>query len=159
MPDENYQHSDLAEGGKRPTTAGRIYAGAIFAAVVGIFWFLWSISADIMAANYIFGVCGFKQEYGLPCPGCYVTTASIAFVRGRVFEAFYIQPAGALLCSVLALVGVFSLLIAVFGIKFGFLYRLKLAQVIKYVIVSGIIIFGSGWGVTLARTIAELNNP
>lgn len=40
--------------------------------------------------------CGFHQRTGLPCPTCGMTTAFAWAVRGRIIQAFRIQPAGAL---------------------------------------------------------------
>ena len=110
---------------------------------------------DLIDITGIFGVCGFKQAYGLPCPGCYITTSAEAFVKGRILESFYIQPAAAVFCCLFAMVAVFALLVAVFGVDFGILGRVKAPQIIKYFIVSAMIILGGGWAVTLGRALAE----
>jgi len=115
----------------------RFIASAVFIAVVAV-WF--------------FGVCGFKQSTGWPCPGCYVTTSAMAFAQGRILNAFYIQPAGALLCCGLVTVGVIAFLTAVFGKDFDFLHRPLSSKLIKYILISLIIIFSLAWAVTLART-------
>lgn len=44
-----------------------------------------------------FAPCGFHVRYGIPCPTCGMTTSFALLVRGRVWEAFVVQPAGAVL--------------------------------------------------------------
>lgn len=44
-----------------------------------------------------FAPCGFYKQTGLPCPTCGMTTSFALLVRGRVWEAFAVQPAGAVL--------------------------------------------------------------
>jgi hypothetical protein len=101
--------------------------------------------------------CGFRQRYNLPCPTCGMTTSIKAFAQGKIFESFYIQPAAALLCSVLAVSASFSLFIAVSGIYFDFLNRFFDEIKIKYVVLALIIIVAIGWAVTLARALAANN--
>jgi hypothetical protein len=134
------------------TPLRRLIAAAVFIVVVAIFVFLWAGATGKIDMTWFFGVCGFKQSTGLPCPGCYVTTSAMAFTQGRILEAFYIQPAGALLCCGLAVAGVIAFLTAVFGKDFSFLHRPLSSKLIKYILISAIIIFGCAWAVTLART-------
>ena len=103
------------------------------------------------------GYCGFKQRYGLPCPTCGMTTATLAFAQGKIFEAFFIQPAGALLCSVLVVIALLALVIAVFGVYFRFLERFFREVKIKYIILALIVIIAAGWAVTLARALVANN--
>jgi len=52
--------------------------------------------------------CGFHERTGYPCPTCGMTTAFAYAARGRLVEAFVVQPAGALLalgCLVVAVFG------------------------------------------------------
>lgn len=129
----------------------RLGAGLIFLVVVALFG-LFSL-----AAHYRIGLwpllCGFKQKYGLPCPTCGMTTSAFAFAGGRIFEAFYIQPAAAVLCGVLAVSAFLAFLIAVFGVHFGFLKRFFSEVKIKYIVLALIIIVAAGWAVTWARTV------
>jgi len=83
-----------------------------------------------------------------------MTTSAMAFVRGRILQAFYIQPAGAIICCGLVVIAIFALLIAVFGVNFRFLHQPVSRRFIKFFIVSLIIILGAGWAVTIARAIA-----
>lgn len=106
----------------------------------------------------LFGVCGFKQEHGLPCPGCGFTTSAIAFARGQIFDSFYTQPASAVLCSIIAIIGVFSLLAALFGIKFRFLDK-PVGVIVKYILITLMILFLGGWAVTLSRAMAVRQLP
>jgi hypothetical protein len=83
----------------------------------------------------------------------------MAFVKGRILEAFYVQPAGAFFCCVLAVVAVLSLLAAVFGVQLEFLRGLMRRRVAVYLVIWTVIILGCGWAVTLSRALAERNTP
>lgn len=101
--------------------------------------------------------CGFKQRYNLPCPTCGVTTSVKAFAQGKIVESFYIQPAAAFLCCVLAVSASLALFIAVSGIYFDFLNRFFAEIKIKYIVFALIVIVAIGWVVTLARALAANN--
>jgi hypothetical protein len=103
------------------------------------------------------GYCGFKQRTGLPCLGCGMTTATLAFAQGRIFEAFYIQPACGLLCSVMVIAAFPAFIIAVFGVYFRFIERFFKEVKLRYMILALIIIIVAGWAVTLARAVAAKN--
>jgi len=103
------------------------------------------------------GYCGFRQRTGLPCPTCGMTTATLAFAQGRILEAFYIQPACGLLCSLLVIVAILAFIIAVFGIYFRFIERFFKEVKLRYMILALIIIIAAGWAVTLARAVAAKN--
>ena len=148
------QHSNSEKNIVPLKVSQRIAAGGALAVIVGIFALLWAGVAGIVDMTLLFGVCGFKQSYGLPCMGCYITTSAKAFVQGRVLESFYIQPAGAILCCGLVVGGVLALLIAVFGVNFRFLHRPLSMRTFKYVVISLIIVLAGGWAVTLARDLA-----
>jgi hypothetical protein len=54
--------------------------------------------------------CGFYERTGYPCPTCGMTTAFAHMVRGRIWNAFAVQPAGALaalLCAFTFLTGTY----------------------------------------------------
>ncbi|MBN2590612.1 MAG: DUF2752 domain-containing protein [Sedimentisphaerales bacterium] len=101
------------------------------------------------------GRCGFKMMYGIPCPTCGYTTATLAFARGKVISAFYIQPACAFICSTFVLIDIISFIIAVFGVNFLFISRFFAEVKIRHIIFSLIVIVASGWAVTLARAVAH----
>jgi len=103
------------------------------------------------------GYCGFKQRYGLPCPTCGMTTAALAFAQGKIFEAFFIQPACALLCCVLVVIAFLAFVISVFGVYFRFLERFFREVKVRYIILALIVIIAAGWAVTLARALAAGN--
>ena len=69
---------------------------------------------------------------------------------GKIFESFYIQPAAALLCCVLAVSAFLAFFVAVFGVYFDFLNRFFSKVKIKYIIIALIVIVAVGWAVTLA---------
>ena len=100
------------------------------------------------------GYCGFQQTTGLPCPTCGMTSATLAFAQGRIFEAFYIQPAAGLLCSIMILVALLTLAIAVSGVYFHFIQRFFAEIKLRYMILALFFILTAGWAVTLARALA-----
>ena len=133
------------------TPTRRLIAAAVFVVVVAIFVFLWLGGAGKIDMTWFFGVCGFKQSTGWPCPSCYVTTSAMEFAQGSILDAFYTQPAGALLCCGLIAAGVIAFLTAVFGKDFRFLHQPISSKLIKYILISLVIVFGLAWAVTLAR--------
>ena len=138
----------------RASPRQRFYAAVVFVCVVLVLGFLALAACGKIDLERLMHPCGFKQEYGLPCPTCGITTAAVTFVQGRIFESFYIQPAGALLCCLLVFAAFFALMTAAFGIYFDFVERLLAAVKLKYLILALVIIIGAGWMVTLARALA-----
>jgi len=134
---------------------GRIVAGGIVLAIAAFFAVFW------VAGQYKLTLwpypCGFKQRYDLPCPSCGMTTASMAFAQGRILEAFYIQPAAAVILCGIAVIAVFALFMALSGRYFVFLERFLADVKVKYVILALAIVFACGWAVTLARALAAKN--
>jgi len=103
--------------------------------------------------------CGFKQRYGLPCPTCGMTTAAMLFVKGKLFEAFYVQPAGAVLCTLAAVAAILALLVAVSGLYFDVSGCIGSWISLKYVLLLLGVVIACGWAVTLARTLAGRVQP
>jgi sorbitol-specific phosphotransferase system component IIC len=153
------QQTNSGELSHKVTFSQRIVAIVVLAAILGLFAFLRIAADGNLDLSRILGICEFKRTYRLPCVGCWITTSAIAFVQGRIFDAFYIQPAGAIICSTLAVIGVFALLIGIFGVNFRFLKEPISRRAIKYVVVSLIIILVSGWAVTISRAIAAGDLP
>jgi len=141
----------------RASSRQRITAAIVCLAVVGFFG-LFALAGhyNINMGRWL-GYCGFKQKYGLPCPTCGMTTAALAFAQGKIFEAFYIQPACALLCCVLVVTALLAFLIAVWGVYFRFLERFFAEVKVRYIILALIVIIAAGWAVTLARALAVSN--
>jgi hypothetical protein len=82
-----------------------------------------------------------------------MTTAAIAFAHGRIFRAFYIQPAGAVLCCGLAIAAFLSFLTAVFGLHCRVLKYLIAEVRLRYIILLLAVIIAGGWLVTLTRAL------
>lgn len=133
----------------------RVVCGVVFWVSAGVFVLLWLMGNGTLSPERLFDPCGFKMDYGLPCPACGMTTAAIAFSHGSVFEAFYIQPAGAVLCCLLAITGFFAFITAVFGVCFAFLKRFFVEVKIWHLILILAIIVFCGWAVTLARAVTS----
>jgi len=137
------------------TRNGRIIAVWILLIGLAICIFLALVARGNINISRYMGVCGMKVRYGLPCPTCGFTTAALAFFRGDCLEAFYIQPAGALLCLAVVIAVFLAFITAVFGVYFPFLKdlagRVKLWQIVLAVIV---ILLGA-WAVTLSRALAQ----
>jgi len=133
----------------------RIIAALLFVIISAGFVVLFLAAKGKINLDYWLGPCGFKQRFHLPCPSCGMTTSAIAFVSGRIFESFYIQPAGFVFCVVCLISAVYSFLTAVFGIYFSFLkYVFRRSNTI-YVILAVFIILAAGWAVTLIRAVME----
>jgi Na+/citrate or Na+/malate symporter len=139
----------------RASPRQRLTATGVFL-VLAVFFGLFALAGHYKITLYPFP-CGFKQRYNLPCPTCGVTTSVIAFAQGKIFDSFYIQPAAALLCSILVVSAIFALFIAVSGIYFNFLNRFFAEIKIKYVIIALIVVIALGWAVTLTRALMENN--
>jgi len=101
------------------------------------------------------GYCGLKQRTGLPCPTCGMTTATLAFAQGHIGEAFYSQPAWALLCSAMVVAALFAFITAVFAVRFRFIDNFFAKVKLRYIIAALIIILAAGWAVTLSRVLAS----
>ncbi len=123
---------------------------SIFSLFVGL-WILQRVNFDF---GLLFHPCGFKQRTGWPCPACGMTTAVLAFARGELLDAFYIQPAAAFLCSVLVLTAFLAFLTAVLGIYFRGFDRLLHETKVTYWILVLLVVLAAGWAVTLARAFA-----
>ena len=136
-----------ANPGQRKTAA------IMLAVILAIFILFRLASAGVIDLGMFFYPCGFKQRWDLPCPTCGMTTSALAFFSGRILEAFYIQPAGGIFCSILVITAFFAFLTAVFGVYFSFLDRFFMRIHIKYVVLTLIIIVAIGWAVTLTRAL------
>jgi hypothetical protein len=139
----------------RASPRQRLGAAGVFL-VLAAFFGLFALMGHYKISPWPFP-CGFKQRYNLPCPTCGVTTSVIAFAQGKIFDSFYIQPAAALLCCVLAVSAILALFIAVFGIYFSFLNRFFTEIKIKYIVLALIVVTAIGWAVTLARALTANN--
>jgi hypothetical protein len=138
----------------RASSQQRIIAAILCAAIV-TFFIVFAVAGHYQVdMGRWLGYCGFRQQTDLPCPTCGMTTAALAFAQGRIFEAFYIQPAGGLLYSIMVVVGFLAFIIAVSGIYFRFIQRFFFEIKIRYMIIAFIIIIAAGWAVTLARALA-----
>jgi len=134
----------------------RVTAGIVFCAAMAGMAVLWASGKGYIHLGPLLGVCGFKQRFGLPCPGCGWTHAGQAFFTGHIWEALLIQPAAWVFCVVLVFVALFTLHCAVFGIDFGFLRRLfKSTSGISILFISAVVVILAGWAVTLIRSILE----
>jgi hypothetical protein len=136
----------------RATSHQRRIAGIVFLSI-GVF-FVISLLAAYGKINPWPYPCSFKQQYNLPCPTCGMTAAVCAFVRGKVFDAFLIQPAAAFLSLALVVCGFLAFLVVCFGVYFSFLNRLFEEIKIRYIVLAFLVIIATGWAVTLARLMA-----
>ena len=151
------QERQQDRGGKlvrRASVRERAIAALIVCIVGAGFGGLWLLERVGFDFCLLFGPCGMKQRTGLPCPTCGMTTCVLAFARGEMLMAFYVQPAGGFLCSLLVVGAFFAFLTSVFGVYFGFLDRLWIDLTVKYVVIGLLVILAGGWAVTLARALA-----
>ena len=136
---------------RRPTARERRIAAVISAGIVVLFGGLWLLQRIGFDFGLLFGPCGLRMRTGWTCPTCGMTTAALAFARGDVLTAFYVQPAAAFLCSVLVIIAFFAFLISVFGVYFSVFDRLLAEIKLWHVAIGLMVIFAAGWAVTLAR--------
>jgi hypothetical protein len=139
----------------RATPKQRVVAAVVWIAVVAFFSVFFIAGHYKVDMGFFLGRCGVKQNFGLPCPTCGMTTATLAFAQGRIFEAFYIQPAAGFLCSILVFAAILSFFISVFGVYFSFIQRFFTEVKLRYIILALFIIILSGWIVTFTRAWAE----
>jgi hypothetical protein len=134
----------------RASTRQRLLAAGIFLAAAASFGLLWLAATNRINIERWLNPCGFKQRFNLPCPTCGMTTSALAFAQGKILKSFYIQPAAALLCSALVVVGFLAFLIAISGVYFCIPSQIKA----KHVILALLVIIAAGWLVTLVRALA-----
>ena len=139
--------------------SGRWMAGGIFAVITAGFGLLWASANGHINLTYWFGICGFKQRFGLPCPGCGWTHAAQLFVTGHPLKAFILQPAAGFFCVVFLLTAIFALHCAFFGINSLFLQRIFCQKSVCFLLVAACFIIVAGWMVNLIRTILESSGP
>lgn len=144
---------------RRATVQQRFAAAVVFAVVAASFGLLGLAAQHKIDIARLLGPCGFKQRYGLPCPTCGMTTAALTFAKGEVLEAFYIQPAAALLCCAMLVIGFLALPIALFGVYFGFIERFLMKVKVRHIILILILIIAAGWTVTLTRALTRNIQP
>ncbi len=149
------QQSNAIKIFEKATYQGKMIGAWVFAVGLAICEVLALSGVGNVDMGRYFGHCGIKMRTGLPCPTCGFTTSAQEFFSGNVFEAFYIQPAAALLCVGLILTVFLAFITAVFGVYFPALKRAGRNLKIGYVILAVFIIIGCGWAVTLARALAE----
>lgn len=152
MMDEQY--AKMQKGQKLPPRWRVIYA-LVFVAVACGFLILWSAQRGHFELSRVLGVCGFKQRFGLPCPGCGWTHAAQQFVSGHPLQAFVTQPAAAVFALTAVIIAVFSLLFAFVGVDFRLPERIFCSRIGKWLLIAALIIVSAGWITTLARTILE----
>ncbi len=139
----------------RPATRRERSGAALTAGLIALFF----ACAAVIAAGWVdfgrmVGPCGFQQRFGLPCVTCWMTRSVIAFVQGRIWDAFYMQPAAALFCCVAVLAEFLALPIVIRGVYWCFLDRLFREIRVWHWIVAVVVVLAGGWAVTLARAIA-----
>jgi len=142
---------------RRASSRQRIIAAVVCLAVLVYFGAFALVAHYRVDVGRHLGYCGFKQRTNLPCPSCGMTTATLAFARGDIADAFLVQPAAGLLYCGAVLAGGLAFFVAVFGVYFDFIRRFFAEIKIRYMILALIIILASGWAVTLARAVATQN--
>lgn len=138
----------------RASSGQRIFAAIVFISVVAFFVIFALAGHYQVDMGRWLGYCGFKQRYDLTCPTCGMTTSALAFAQGKILQAFFIQPAGGLLCSIMAVAAVLALPTVVFGVYFNFIKRFFTEVKVRYMILALVIIIIAGWAVTFARALA-----
>jgi hypothetical protein len=139
---------------KSRSYADRAVAGAILACIFIFFGVLRLAENGSIRPGYLLGVCGFKQRYGLPCPGCGWTHSAQAFAAGDVVRSFVLQPAAAVFCGLSAIIAILALHTLIFGIHSQLRRVITSGRFWKYGLIGSGVIILLGWVVTLARALA-----
>jgi len=139
---------------RRASHNQRIIAGVVCSAIIAGSVYVWLAAHSKIDISFWPLYCGFRQRYNLPCPTCGMTTATFAFARGEIFQAFYIQPAAALFCCLLVVSAILAFVTSVFGLRFRFVEQLFAEVRLRYIILVVVIIIAAAWAVTLARALA-----
>ena len=100
-----------------------------------------------------FPLCGFKQRTDLPCPTCGMTTSVLAFTRGQVFAAFTIQPAAALGCTMMVIIGGIALWIAITGRQPRWVEKRLESLSLMWIGIGCAIVIALGWAYTLVKAV------
>jgi hypothetical protein len=131
----------------------RLRAALAGLAIAGLL--VWLFLAQRLGCDVgsMFGPCGFKQRYGLPCPTCGMTTAVLAFTRAEVVQAFEIQPAAALVCAALVASAAICLTVALQGRVPLQISRVLARMKVSRVLICIGLIGATGWAVTLWRAL------
>ena len=135
----------------------RFIAGGIFIALAAIFLLFFFAADGKINLDKWLTPCGFKQRHNLPCPTCGFTAAALAFAKGKIFKAFYIQPAAALFYAFAVMGAVLALFTAAFGLYLKPLKQFCAKVKTRYVIIAIAIIIAASWAVTLLRAIKTGN--
>lgn len=151
---QDSQQPDKGKIFRRASRQQRLVAIVFFLAVAGLFTLLHLAAIGRIDIGRWLNPCGMKQRWGLPCPTCGMTTSSLAFARGQILQSFYIQPAAAVLCSILVIAAFLALFTAVFGVYFCLLGRFFAGVKARYIVLALLVIIAVGWMVTLARALA-----
>ncbi len=138
----------------RATKQQRIIAAVLFLGIAATFGLFALAANDKIDISWWLRPCGFKQRFGLPCPTCGMTTSLLAFSQGKIIEAFYIQPAGGLFCSITVVVAILALFTTVFGVYFEFIKQFFAKVKIRYIIIALLVVIAAGWAVTLSHALA-----
>lgn len=122
---------------------------AACAAVLGVAWWLDPDPAGVGTHTQLhIPRCGWIDTIGIPCPTCGMTTAFAHAADGNLIESFTIQPAGAVLALVTAVVLIASMWVAVSGASVTPLVRPLGGSWLWWV--GGALILG-GWAWKIAR--------
>ncbi|MFG0249302.1 MAG: DUF2752 domain-containing protein [Phycisphaeraceae bacterium JB051] len=87
--------------------------------------------------------CTFEEATNLPCATCGMTTSFAHAAHGQLIQSFLVQPAGMLLCLLLAIFAILSLYTLIMGISITPLLQLLVKP--KCFLLAGIIV-GLAWG-------------
>lgn len=148
------QHPTRQKFVAKATRNGRVLAVWLFLGGLAVMIFLFLAGIGVINISKYMLPCGMKVRYGLPCPTCGFTTAALSFFSGDILGAFYIQPAGALLCTALVITVFLAFITAVFGVYFPFLKNLVRRFKPWQIIIVIVVILLAAWAVTLSRALA-----
>ena len=88
--------------------------------------------------------CGFYVRTGYPCPTCGMTTAFAHTVRGQLYQAFAVQPAGALAALLCAIGAVGGIYITITGRRIDH-YLIRINWILCFFFAAAVVLASWGW--------------
>lgn len=135
-------------GIEKPTPKERLIAAATAAVITFIAAVAFLFTEGILDGQKIFGICGFEQKHGIPCPTCRMTRSVIRFVSGDILGSFKMQPAAAFLCVVGVLMWFYSVATAA-GASIPRTKEFVKSISISSIIIALLLLVLLGWAATL----------
>jgi len=91
----------------------KLYRILSIACLAGYIWLYFNLSTFYSKTTSQIGVCLFKRITSIPCPACGTTRSVLSIIQGNLLEAFYWNPFGFLLLTVLIITPIWVVIDAI----------------------------------------------